>query len=306
MSKTIVFFGNERIATGVTTSAPTLRKLIEADYKVAAVVSSYTQGTSRAARELEIGVLAKEHGIPVLLPDKPKEVLEELAAYKADIGVLVAYGRLVPESIINLFPRGIINIHPSLLPLHRGPTPIESVMLEGADKTGVSLMQLAVAMDAGPVYAQEELELSGKETKQYLADTLLSMGGDMLIENLPSILEGRLSPMTQDDSLATYDDRMTKESGRLDFKRSAEELERQLRAYAGWPKSQADIGDMPVTITKATVASGSGNPGEFLIVDSDLVVTCGSEALIIEMLVPAGKKEMTGQAFVAGYRHLLQ
>jgi methionyl-tRNA formyltransferase len=174
-SKTIVFFGNERLATGVSTDAPTLEALVKAGYNVAAVVSHYEAGQSRKARVLEIDEVAKRHSIPVHLPEKPEHLAEELKAIGADVGVLVAYGKIVPQSLIDIFPKGIVNIHPSLLPLHRGPIPIESVILDGSSRTGVSIMALAKEMDAGPVYAQSEVKLDGQETKQHLADHLLDV-----------------------------------------------------------------------------------------------------------------------------------
>src|SRR5687768_5637113 len=114
--KTLVFFGNERLATGVTTTAPTLRLLIGSGFDVAAVVTNFTPGQGRNARQLEIQAVAESANIPVLIPHKPADIAKQLASYGAEIGVLVAYGKIVPQSIINIFPKGIVNIHPSLLP----------------------------------------------------------------------------------------------------------------------------------------------------------------------------------------------
>src|SRR5438128_402621 len=135
-SKTIVFFGNERLATGVTTSAPVLAALIKTGYKVAAVVTNYEVGTSRKSRDLEIAEIAKTNNIPLLIPDKLIEIKDQLSKFGASVAVLVAYGKLVPQEVIDIFPKGIVNIHPSLLPRHRGPTPIETAILEGDSKTG--------------------------------------------------------------------------------------------------------------------------------------------------------------------------
>jgi methionyl-tRNA formyltransferase len=156
MSAKIVFFGNERLATGVTTTAPTLQALIDAGYEVCALVVAQNQsGASRKARKLEVAEIAEQHGIPVLVPAKLDDIAGQLKDYGAEIGILVAFGKIVPQAILDIFPHGIINIHPSLLPKHRGSTPIESAILFGENETGVSLMQLVQKMDAGPVYAQE-------------------------------------------------------------------------------------------------------------------------------------------------------
>ena len=158
----VIFFGNERLATGVTTTAPTLRALIAAGYELVAVVSHYEQANSRTSRDLEIAAVAKEQNIPLLLPNKPSEIFEQLKSFNADVGVLVAYGKIIPQSIIDIFHKGIINIHPSALPMHRGPTPVESVMLNGESFTAVSVMQLVSAMDAGPHAEKYECKRWGR------------------------------------------------------------------------------------------------------------------------------------------------
>lgn len=305
-SKTIVFFGNERLATGVHTTAETLRALIAAGYTVAAVVSNYEPGQSRNARALEIETVAKEHNIPLLLPEKPKDILEQLQEYNAEAGVLVAYGRIVPQSVIDVFPKGIVNIHPSLLPLHRGPTPIESVILEGAARTGVSIMALSKEMDAGGVYAQSEFPLTGTESKQQLADALLEVGKSMLFEVLPGILEGTVVALPQDDSRATYDRLITKEDGVIDWRKPARQLEREVRAYADWPKSRTVLAKRDVVITQASVSEAPlAAPGTVTTEGNTLLVACAEEALRIEKLKPAGKQEMTAEGFLAGYKQFL-
>lgn len=305
-SPRIVFFGNERLATGVTTTAPTLRALIEAGYDVVAVVSHYERGKSRKSRELEIAAVAEAYNIPLLLPDKPAQIIDQLAAYKADIGVLVAYGRIVPQAIIDLFPRGIVNIHPSLLPLHRGPTPLESVILEGSAETGVSIMELVRAMDAGPVYDQTRITLNGTETKQGLADTLLDHGKNMLLKILPGILDGSLQPQPQDDNMATYDSLITKQDGLLQFDKPAERLEREIRAYADWPKSRLVLENLECTVTAAHVEPKTGDKtGTIWLEDKRFGFYCSQGSLVIDRIIPAGRKEMTAEAFLAGYRHLI-
>lgn len=303
-SNKIVFFGNERLATGVITQAPTLRALINAGYTIAAVVSNYEKGRSRNARELEIATVAEQHNIPLLLPAHPREITEQLKNYGASIGVLVAYGKLVPESIINIFPKGIVNIHPSLLPELRGPTPIEQVILDGAVKTGVSIMQLVKEMDAGPVFAQSELRLKGNETKQDLADKLLSIGSSMLIEVLPGIVDGSLVGKPQDESRATYDALITKQDGQVAWDKPAIQLEREIRAFQGWPKSKTSLGDKDITIIEASVVKDQGTPGKTVAQGKKLIVYTGKDALSISRLKPAGKQEMTSEAFIAGHKNL--
>lgn len=306
-SKTIVFFGNERLATGVHTDSQVLQALIAADYTVAAVVSNYEQGVSRNARRLEIKAVTDAHNIPLLLPQKPSDIIEQLQGYNAEVGVLVAYGRIVPQSIIDVFPRGIVNIHPSLLPLHRGPTPLESVILDGSTKTGVSIMALSKAMDAGGIYAQSEVDLTGDESKQELADNLLDVGKSMLLEVLPGILEGSIVALPQDDSHATYDALIKKEDGVIDWRKPAKRLEREVRAFIAWPGSRTVLAEREVIITQASVYTEPlpGEAGTVHVQEQQLIVVCGEQALRIQKLKPAGKSEMTAASFLAGYKQFL-
>lgn len=302
ISKTVVFFGNERLATGVDTSTPTLRALIDQGYSVAAVVSNYEVGQSRTGRPLEIAEVAQQNGIPLLMPNKPTEITKQLKAFRAEIGVLVAYGKIVPQSIIDIFPKGIVNIHPSLLPLHRGPTPLESVILDGSQKTGVSVMSLSKEMDAGPVYKQVDVPLTGNETKQKLADKLLETGKNMIIELLPGILDGSVTAKSQNNTGASYDRLISKADGLLDFKKPAVQLEHEVRAYAGWPKSRATIAGKDVVITEARVVKSELAPGRVAVIDKQLQIGTSQGALVIDKLKPAGKAEMTAAAFLAGHR----
>jgi methionyl-tRNA formyltransferase len=302
----LIFFGNERLSTGFQPDgAPTLEALIAQGYDVAAVVSNFEYAKSRNARELEIAAVAKRHNIPVLLPKKLSEVRKELGELHADAGVLVAYGKMIPQSVIDLFPRGIINIHPSLLPLYRGSTPIEQAIRDGATETGVSLMQLVKAMDAGPIFAQTRVQLNGTETKQALTRELLQLGGEMLIAHLPAILDGILLPIPQDEAKATYTALLTKADATLDWHLPAEVLERQVRAFAGWPQARGTLrvanSSLEAVVTAAQVASQSFTPGEVITQNGKLLVGTSSQALEITSLKIPGKKEISASDFIRGY-----
>ena len=298
----ILFFGNEQLGTGLSTTAPTLQALIAEGYDITGVIVAQKDiGKSRKSKEQEIVQLAESHNIPVFAPTKLADIRDDLVAMKAEAGVLIAYGKMVPQSIIDIFPNGIINIHPSLLPLHRGSTPIESVILRGDTKTGVSLMQLAAEMDSGPVYSQTTIELNGDETKQVLADELQRLGAEMLIRDLPKILDRTLLPTIQDDSLATYDGRISKADGLLDFNRPALTLERQIRAYASWPRSRTSINGMEVIITKARVMPSGASIGAVVNNNGQLGIGCSEGILIIDELMPVGKKVMSASAYINGY-----
>lgn len=321
MSKKILFFGNERLATGLSTTVPILRTLLKNGYEVEAIIIAQNDlKPTRKERELEIVGVASENNIPLLAIDKLKDAEQELTKFHAEAAILIAYGKIVPQSIINIFPSGIINIHPSLLPLHRGPTPIESVILNGDTQTGVSLMQLAPKMDAGPIYAQQSIKLLGTESKQELADKLSLLGSDMLLKNLPRILDGSLDAIAQLDIHATYDRLISKDDGIIDWCKSASKLEKEVRAYSVWPRSRTKVGQTEIIITHAHVIpedtpglqkkdwainNSSGSYSDGLIVETShqtLGFTTGKDVLMVDNLIPAGKKEMTVQAFLAGYR----
>lgn len=283
----LVFFGNEVLATGCTTFAPILTSLLDDGYPVKAVVLSQGKVTSRAKSEPTISQIAEGRGIPII------ESQDQVAGIEADAGVLAAYGRILPPSILNAYPSGIVNIHPSLLPKYRGPTPIEQVILDGLPQTGVSLIKLTAKTDAGPVYAQVSVALNGDETKQYLADELGSLAAKLLSKNLTAILTGETKPIEQDESIASSTKRLAKQQGLIDWSRPAERLERQVRAYAGWPKSRANIHKHDVIITKVRVAQNEA--------DGSLTHKTGDGWLEIEELIAPSGRKMTGSDFLRGY-----
>lgn len=293
-SKSLIFFGNERLSSGFAPDgAPALQALIDHGYDIKAVVAHHENGRSRHARTLEIEEIARAHNIPVLLPDRPKEIIDELIGFGADAAVLVAYGRIIPQSVIDIFPHGILNIHPSLLPQYRGSTPIEQAILDGAAETGVSIMGLTKEMDAGPIYAQQRIPLTGTETKQDLTQTLLALGSQLIIDVLPSVLDGSANPRPQNDTDATYTSLFTKADGIIDPSKPALRLEREVRAYAVWPKSRLTLHDHQVVVTKARVAQDE--------TDGELVIRCNPGYLeIIELIAPSGKT-MRGSDFKRGY-----
>lgn len=298
-SKTLIFFGNERLVSGLkSTDAPVLTTLIEAGYTIAAIVSHHSEEKSRSKRPLEVAEIAKKHSIPLFLPNKPIEIIDTLKGFSADAAVLVAYGRIIPQRIIDIFPKGIINIHPSLLPQYRGPTPIESAIINGDTKTGFSIMKLTSGMDEGPVYTQKSVDLYGTETKFDLYQKLSKLSAETLIEALPSILDESLLPIAQDNNKATYCQLFTKSQSILNLSLyTAIEAERIVRAHLVFPKSKVYIKDLLVVITKSHVVA---NQTDML----DLP-TKQDYLHIDELITPNGKK-MDGDAFLRGYANQLK
>lgn len=273
-NKHIVFFGNEKLATGIENAKPIILEAV-----------------SRAGFEIEQHVSGP---------------IRDLRPHKAKLAILAAYGHVVPQKVLDEFPLSIVNVHPSLLPQYRGSTPIEQAILDGVDKTGVSIMKLTAALDEGPIYKQRTMRLSGQETKAELAQKLQELGAELLLEILPEIASGKLKPRQQPHpDRATYTKRITKEDGRIDWTKPAAQIEREIRAYADWPRSYTELGGVDIIITSAHVApSDTKQPGVIEINNEQrlLMVNTKDGYLCIDKLIPAGKKEMPISAFLAGYK----
>lgn len=294
-SETIIFFGNERLVSGLKkTDAPVLSGLIEREYNVKAIISHHSDSKSRNHRGLEVAEIGEKHNIPVFLPNRPSDILDEIKSMNAPMAILVAYGRIIPQRVIDLFPKGIVNIHPSLLPKYRGPTPIESAILSGDNETGVSIMQLTAGMDSGPVYGQEEIPLSGTETKFDIYNSLSHKGAELLFRILPSIIDGSLKPTPQDESLATYCPLLDKSDSRIDPSiLPAAVAERRIRAHLGFPKSKLTVAGHNIIITKAHISSTQKTP-------LDLLCQDGAYLSIDELVAPSGR-QMDSHGFINGY-----
>ena len=277
-SKTILFFGTEDF------SLTSLEALVEADFKIGAVITKSDTRRGRGGKQTppKVKSFALEHNIPVLQPETTDELEKFIQSFSEPAGVLVSYGRIIPQSTIDLFTPGIINVHPSLLPKYRGPTPIESAIINGDNETGVSIMQLDKRMDAGPVYAQKVYPLQGNETKPQLYDTLATMGAELLINTLPSILSGDLQPVPQDENDASYCPWLTKENTLIDpTAKTAQEIERQIRAHLTFPKTRLPFYDDNRIIVKAKV---SNTP-------SQKAIECKDKTWLSveELIAPSGK-----------------
>ena len=296
----LVYFGNERLANAVDESGVILSSLIDAGHEVTNVVINRAERTSRKKKEDAVVKIAHTNGINVIDTWDEQHIIDLAADH--DAGVLASFGRILKDPVINAFEHGIVNIHPSLLPEFRGPTPIESAILGGLDKTGVSLMALDSQMDAGNIYAQAEHHLHDGETKQELYETLAELGADLLTEHLDDILSGKNTGKEQDHHLATITKLIIKSDGLVDWDQSATTIERQIRAFAGWPSTKATIAGHELTLTQASVTDAPGTPGEYDVIDKNIVVACGEGSLVIEKLKPAGKGEMTTEAFLAGHK----
>jgi methionyl-tRNA formyltransferase len=326
----IIFFGTEDF------SLISLQHLINNGFPIAAVVTKpdMKKGRGKSVTVPPVKELAQKHNIPVWQPMKLSELVNGITALQPVVGVLVSFGRIIPQDIIDLFTPGIINVHPSLLPLYRGPSPIETTILNSDSETGVSIMQLSAKMDAGPLYVQKKVDLEHYRTltilnKENLYRSLGLLGAEMLAQALPGIVSGAVKPTPQDESKATYCAIIKKEDGVIDWQKPASDIYTEVIAYSGWPGSRTSLAGIDVTITEGTsaypVTKESDKPGTIFIDKSQLkpteLIHSGDYPLLyvvagkddkglqtyydIHRLKPAGKKEMSDREFINGYGHLL-
>ena len=222
-------------------------------------------GRGRKAQSSPVKEFALEHGIPVHQPAslRSAEVHAELAALEPDVIIIAAYGKLLPPPVLELAPLGCLNIHPSLLPRHRGPSPVTTSILEGDKVTGVTLMLLNEGMDTGPLIARREYPLAGDETAVGLTETLFGLGGELLRENLPRWQSGELKATPQDDSLATVTRKLARADGLADWTLNAETLERRARAFTPWPGLFTGWNGSGLKLVQVSVLpAGSGGNGD--------------------------------------------
>lgn len=289
-NRPIVFFGTEDF------SLISLQALVEAGFNVVAVVTKpdTRKGRGQQIVEPSVKTFANKHGIEVWQPASLREIEPKLKQIDSPVGVLVSYGKIIPESIINMFSPGIINVHPSLLPKYRGPSPIEQAIKNGDSTTGVSIMKLSAKMDAGPIYGSVELKLGGNETKPKLYDSLGKLGSELLVEILPLITSGDIQPVPQNESEATYCKLLQKSDSLLDTNTlTAVQAERIIRAHIGFPKTKISVMGHSVIILEAHVSDIQSSPLDIKFID-------GSILKIDTLIAPSGKT-MDGDSFVRGY-----
>ena len=233
MGKSIIFMGTPQFAVHV------LDGLLHSSQKVLAV---YTQPDKMLSRKRQliwspVKKLAVEHGIPVIQPEtlKSAAVLKELEGFKPDLIIVAAYGQILTREILSLPRFACLNVHPSLLPQHRGPSPVAGAILCGDEVTGVTIMSINTRMDSGPILAQEEMDISPEDNTGSLTSKLADVGARLLLEVLPLWIDGKLEPQAQDDALATYSKLITSEDGEMDWHLPALDLWRCIRAYYPWP-----------------------------------------------------------------------
>ncbi len=289
-------------------SVAPLEAIIRAGHEVTAVVTQpdKQKGRGKEVQMTPVKECALSHGIPVLQPVKIKEpeAVAELKKYPADIFVVAAFGQLLTEEILNMPKFGCINIHASLLPAYRGAAPIQRVIINGEEKTGVTIQQMAKGLDTGDMLLKKEISIDPKETGGSLHDKLSAAGAELIVEALSKIEKGEVVPEKQDDALSCYAKKLDKAMGLIDFDQNAVSIERLIRGLNPWPSAYTLYKGKTLKIWEADVVplEKKEEPGTVAFVAKDFFDIATKEgALRVKSLQLEGKKKVAVKDFLLGY-----
>lgn len=298
----VVFMGTPDFAVG------TLQALIASKHEMAAVVTQpdKPKGRGKSMQFTPVKEVAVEAGIPVLQPIKVREaeVVEEIRSYQPDVIVVVAFGQIIPKSILEMPKYGCINVHASLLPKYRGAAPIQWAVIDGEEVSGVTTMQMDSGLDTGDMLLKKEVLLEKEETGGSLFEKLSQVGAELLIETLEKLEDGVIAPQKQpQESPTAYAAMMSKEMGKIDWTKDAISIERLIRGLNPWPSAYTRLGEKTLKIWSAEVMPGQqALPGTVVRADKNgLWIQTGDGILAVKELQLEGKKRMEADAFLRGY-----
>lgn len=300
----VIFFGTPAFA------APTLAALLKSRHPVVGVVTQPDRARGRGQKVTHAPVkeLALEHGLPVLQPERLKadETLVELRNLNADIGVVAAYGKILPQALLDIPKNGLINVHASLLPRWRGAAPIHRAIQAGDRVTGVTIMRVVFALDAGAMMSRVEMPIDPNVTSDALEAQLANAGAALLVETLDRMESGNVEEIPQDESLVTYAKKIERADGQIDWTRSAREVHNQIRGVHPWPMASAKFGGKRVLIRSSIVHPGAGpglSPGEIVEADGDMLRVLTGDGLVrITSIQVEGGRPQNAREFINGFR----
>lgn len=297
----MVFFGSPEFAL------PTLDALHQ-HYLVIGVVSQPDRPAGRGKQLMPppVKVCAQEYGIPVIQPNRLKDagVIEQLIAWNADVYVVVAFGQIFRQNVLDIPKFGLINVHGSLLPRWRGAAPIQAAILAGDKTTGVTIMKIDAGIDTGDILASRETDIKPGESAGELVKRLAVLGSELLIDTLPGYLDGRIHPVPQPAEGATYAGMITKGEALLDINLPAEELHRHVLAFNPWPLARVELDGLIILLHRTHVVNiSTGNPGLKFIHQHLPAISTSDGLLVLDELQLPGKKVIDGKAFLAGHRN---
>jgi methionyl-tRNA formyltransferase len=298
----VVFFGSP------STALPALNSLLSSGYEIKLVVTQPDKPAGRGKKLTPpaVKIFAENHGLPVIQPEKIRKderTLELIKEANPDVIIVVAYGQIIPASIIYLPPYKSLNIHFSLLPKYRGAAPVQWAILNGEMFTGVTIFQLNEKMDEGPILTQQQTPILPRENAHELETRLAYLGAKLLINTLNELQKIELKP--QDNSRATYAPKLTKEQGEINWEEPADIIDRKVRAFFPWPGAFTFLDNQRIEILFGQRVPGiipSARPGEIVQIDkSGIYICCGQKSLfLLEKIKPEGKKEMSAYSFSLG------
>lgn len=300
MKPRLVFMGSPKFAL------PTLSALAE-NYSIQGVVTQPDRPAGRG-KELTppaIKSFAIDLGLPVIQPEKIKDpaAMQQLANWAPDLIVVVAFGQILRQAVLDLPRYGCINVHASLLPRWRGAAPIQAAILAGDEWTGVTIMRMDSGVDTGPILSQRGIPILCEDTAGSLSERLAELGAELLIETLPAYLMGELQPRPQNELGVTYAPMLKKGDGQLDFTQSALDLAQRVRAFNPWPGATTQWKGQPLRIHSAhAIEDYLSQPGQRLVYGPKPAIGTGQGTLVLDEVQPAGKKAMPGDVFLRGAR----
>jgi methionyl-tRNA formyltransferase len=303
----IAFFGTPAFAV------PTLTRLIDSRHDVAAVITQpdRPRGRGQKIRDAPVKALAVERGITVLQPERlARDQFEEtFRTLNVDLGVVAAYGKILPEWLLKTPPLGMINVHASLLPKYRGASPVHRAVLAGDSETGVTIMRVVKALDAGPMIARVTRPIGPYESSDVVERDLASLGADLLVSVVDDLPSGHVVETPQNDAEATYAPRLSKGEGLIDWNRPAQDLHNHVRGMRPWPTAYTFLNERRIVVHQArpseSGAAVSGLPGTVIAAGRVITVACGDgKALDLLQLQPEGRRVIPAREFVAGHGRL--
>lgn len=299
----VVFFGTPQFAV------PSLERLIQSPHDVVGVVTQpdRPRGRGQKVTDAPVKMTAVQHGIPVLQPARLRdpEVIDTLTRWAPDLGVVAAYGKILPESVLDLPRLGMINVHASLLPRYRGAAPVHRAVIDGMSETGVTIMRMVPALDAGGMFAKVTRPIGPDETSDVVERDLASRGASLLLEVIDDLAAGRAVEELQDHTQSTYAAKITKEEGLIDWMLPAGAIHNRVRGLYPWPHAFSYLNGERLIVMRSHVSAEPTNAAPGTIVDASSgaihVATGYGERLVIDEVQPEGRRAMKAREYLAGH-----
>lgn len=291
-------------------AVPALLSIInDSDFEMIAVITQPDKkiGRKQILTPPQVKTVAIKHNLPVWQPIKIKEITENIAAAQPDVIIVAAYAQIIPESILAIPKYGCINIHGSLLPKYRGASCVQAAIMNGDEETGITIMKMDKNLDTGPILEQSSIKINDTDTAETVSEKLAGLGGEIIVPTVKSYIGGQIKPIPQDDKLSTYAPMLKKNDGIVDWRKTAVEIERFVRAMLPWPGAWTSWQGKKISIKKVKIIN-SGHEvqiGQIFSYEDAPAIKCSDESLVLELIQLEGKNETTGKDFLRGYKNFI-